>query len=81
MNRVVVGLFLFLGASLAQTPPEQADLSRFAVASIRPSSPDELGGPSGMQTGHAGAFSTAVDHGHRRRGSHCPRTHTHARPI
>lgn len=51
MNRVIVGLFLFLGASLAQTPAEQAELSRFAVASIRPSSPDELGGPSGMQTG------------------------------
>ena len=49
MNRVVVGLFLIVGASLAQTPPEEADLSRFAVASIRPSSPDELGGPSGMQ--------------------------------
>jgi uncharacterized protein (TIGR03435 family) len=58
--RETICFVLFLAVCFAQAPPAQSEPPRFEAASIRPSNPEELAGPSGMQTGRGLVRATNV---------------------
>jgi uncharacterized protein (TIGR03435 family) len=50
MQQAAVCSALAIAASFAQVPASRSEPPRFEVASIRPSNPEEMAGPSGCQT-------------------------------